>query len=297
MEAVDNPRRQDVGNIVLFEHLNLEVPDLEVARLFYSEGLGLTQDPGTLGADRGRYTVIWYNIGRQQFHICKGPGAQTLPPGGAIGLVLPDVDRALQRLESIQQALGDVQVSLLGEGKGQVSDPYGNTFILSSSDPYFPLSRGIAYIALPCHVGTASGIAQFYREVMGARVEEGSGSAEVFIGPGSRILFRELHALGQLSDEGARSLSSGWHIALYIARFSETYAAVEGRGLIDNDHAFRDKCHSLDDALRHCQFRLCDLRWGPSTPLLYRLSHEVRSLHHPRFARPLYNRGGTNFDV
>ena len=34
-----------------------------------------------------------------------------------------------------------------------------------------------------------------------------------------------------------------------------------------------------------------------SAPLCYRLSHEVRSMHHPRYMRPLYNRGGDNFDV
>ena len=36
---------QDVGNIVLFEHLNLKVPDFDTAIRFYVEGLGLTRDP------------------------------------------------------------------------------------------------------------------------------------------------------------------------------------------------------------------------------------------------------------
>jgi hypothetical protein len=84
---------QDVGNIVALEHINLNVPDLESARLFYGEGLGLTQDPGTLGSDRGGLGVIWYNIGQQQLHICHGAKAQLLPPGSAIGIVLPDINK------------------------------------------------------------------------------------------------------------------------------------------------------------------------------------------------------------
>ncbi len=43
-----------------------QVPDLEVARLFYGEGLGLAADPSTSGAQRGGAHVVWYNCGRQQ---------------------------------------------------------------------------------------------------------------------------------------------------------------------------------------------------------------------------------------
>jgi hypothetical protein len=58
---------QDVGNIVFLEHVYLVVPDLEVARLFYGEGLGLTHDPGTLGGShRSGMNVVHYNIGKQQ---------------------------------------------------------------------------------------------------------------------------------------------------------------------------------------------------------------------------------------
>jgi hypothetical protein len=77
-----------------------------VARLFFSEGLGLTLDPDTTGPQRGGLGVVWYNLGRQQLHICKGPEPQGLPPGGAIGLVVPSVERAAERLEAVQGLLG-----------------------------------------------------------------------------------------------------------------------------------------------------------------------------------------------
>lgn len=55
---------QDCGGIVCFEHFNLEVEELEHARLLYGEGLGLAPDPGAHGSQRGGPQVVWYNIGR-----------------------------------------------------------------------------------------------------------------------------------------------------------------------------------------------------------------------------------------
>ena len=36
---------EDVGNIVLLEHVNVQIPDQALATLFYVMGLGLTRDP------------------------------------------------------------------------------------------------------------------------------------------------------------------------------------------------------------------------------------------------------------
>ena len=58
---------EDVGNVLNLEHLNLTVPDQELAALFYVTGLGFTRDPyidfGTLN--------MWVNLGEQQFHLPK----------------------------------------------------------------------------------------------------------------------------------------------------------------------------------------------------------------------------------
>jgi hypothetical protein len=37
----------------------IKVPDLDLARVFYAEGLGLTADPDTLGWQRGGPFVTW----------------------------------------------------------------------------------------------------------------------------------------------------------------------------------------------------------------------------------------------
>ncbi len=59
----------------------------------------------------------------------------------------------------------------------------------------------------------------------------------------------------------------------------------------------RDKSNNLQQALANHQMRFMDVL-EPESPeqlsprrVLYRLGHEVRSMHHPRFMRPLYNRG------
>lgn len=56
---------EDVGNIISFEHVNLQVPDQATATLFYVIGLGLTRDPYiSVGLDS-----MWVNAGEQQFHL------------------------------------------------------------------------------------------------------------------------------------------------------------------------------------------------------------------------------------
>ena len=35
----------DTGNIVALEHVNVEIPDQQLATIFYVMGLGLTRDP------------------------------------------------------------------------------------------------------------------------------------------------------------------------------------------------------------------------------------------------------------
>lgn len=215
---------QDVGNAVQLEHVNLEVPDLDLARVFFSEGLGLTPDPDTLGWQRGGPFVTWYNIGRQQLHIIKGPAQNThgtivlkLPRAGSGGL-----RHAAERLAALEPMLAgtafafrvapspghhhhqqDQQHPQAGQRTGQadgvsgsssssgaggtgdsgsmgsieVTDPWGQRFLLVDHLPGFPWPAGIAELQLPCFPGTAHLIARFYSEVLGARVvEDGSSS-------------------------------------------------------------------------------------------------------------------------
>src|SRR5437763_12783701 len=93
---------EDLGNIIMLEHVNLQVPDQREATLFYVTGLGLTRDP-YMNTGIG---TMWINVGKSQFH---------LPPGepwvlrGAIGLVTPDREALLERLAGIEKPLAGTQ--------------------------------------------------------------------------------------------------------------------------------------------------------------------------------------------
>ena len=66
-------RRQDTGNILFLEHVNVKVPDQTIATVFYVQGLGFTRDPYLMVGTEN----MWINIGQQQFHLPTGkPQAQ-----------------------------------------------------------------------------------------------------------------------------------------------------------------------------------------------------------------------------
>jgi len=60
---------EDVGNIVLLEHINVQVPDQSLATLFYIVGMGFTRDPYMNVGLRN----MWANVGEQQFHLPTRP--------------------------------------------------------------------------------------------------------------------------------------------------------------------------------------------------------------------------------
>src|SRR6202166_5165154 len=81
---------EDLGNIVALEHVNVTVPDQQLATLFYVVGLGLTRDPYLMTS----VTNMWVNIGRSQFHL---PGNQPQVVRGHVGIVVPDREALLNR--------------------------------------------------------------------------------------------------------------------------------------------------------------------------------------------------------
>ena len=60
--------REDLGNSVGLEHLNLTIPDQQPATAFYIMGLGLTRDPYLVTGLQN----MWINVGRNQFHLPIG---------------------------------------------------------------------------------------------------------------------------------------------------------------------------------------------------------------------------------
>src|SRR5260370_511026 len=90
MQAAYDRSAEDVGNVVALEHVNVRIPDQQIATVFYVTGLGLTRDPYIMtGIDN-----MWINVGRSQFHLPTGK-AQVLR--GRTGIVLPDREALLRR--------------------------------------------------------------------------------------------------------------------------------------------------------------------------------------------------------
>ena len=268
---------QNVGNIVGLEHVNVTVPDLELAALFYVSGLGFTRDPFIDFGD----VNIWVNIGSQQVHAPLQDQAQVLR--GTVGLVMPDVDMLERRLQTFDNRFRDrfAQTLYAWERDGEflaVTCPWGNRFRVSpTSDAYNRLQYGIGYVALDVPRGTAPGIALFYRDVFDVPTEvarDGDSSVAVIdIGRGQELRFVETDV--PIPDY------DGHHVAIYLSNFSGPYERLMQRGLISretNDHEYR-----FQD--------IVDLSSGD---VLTTLEHEVRSMYHPMYGRPLVNRNEAN---
>ena len=267
---------QDVGNVLALEHLNVCVPDQQAATVFYIAGLGFTRDPYVSVAQDN----IWVNIGRQQIHL---PTREPQVFRGEIGLVVPDLDALKRRLDVVGGALGETNFAWsVSDGGVEVTGPWGNIFrCVEASEAFGGMRIGVPYVRLWVPQGTAEGIARFYREVMGApsTLEERAAGPEasVQVGTAQTLRFAESAAPTPTYD--------GHHVAIYTANFSGPHAQLQGRGLVteeSNDH----------------QYRFVTIVDPASGEALFDLEHEVRSVTHPMFMRPLVNRdpGNTLFN-
>lgn len=270
MTAAFDRAHEDVGNIVHMEHVNVLIPDQRLATLFYIVGLGLTRDPYLMVGT----TNMWVNIGRSQMHLpSRQPVAQKVR--GTIGLVLPDLGRVAHSLAELRGELAGTAFEFHRTLHGiEVTCPWGNRFRCHEPDTAFgPIDLGMPYVEFDVPAGTADRIAAFYEAMLGApsRVEEPDGVPCAFVhaGAGQTLRFRETKAA--LPDY------DGHHVAIYISDFSGPYRRLGERALI-----------SVETNQYEWRFQdIVDLQTGET---LFELEHEVRSVTHPLFARPLVNR-------
>src|SRR2546422_1613404 len=216
-------RRQDVGNIVTLEHVNVRVPDQRVATIFWIVGMGFTRDPYLMvGVDN-----MWVNVGQQQFHLPTGD-AQVLR--GVTGLVVPDLGELTERLDAVRDPLVGTRFAYEVEGKTvTVTCPWGNRLRCHAPSPEFgDMVLGMPYVEFTVTPGDAAGVARFYETVMGAPAtvgDDGAGvAARVRVGGVQALVFRETSQPLAAYD--------GHHIAMYIADFSGPYRRLLDRGLI-----------------------------------------------------------------
>ncbi|MEM7341232.1 MAG: VOC family protein [Actinomycetota bacterium] len=265
--SVVDRRSDDVANIVAFEHVNVFVPDFELATVFYVNGLGLTRDPYI---DLGP-SLMWINAGAQQFHLPKGD-PQVLR--GTIHLRVPDLGRLQARLARIAPVLAGTRFSFTASSPGgraeiAVTGPWGNRFVCRQTPVGASMAVGMDAVEFPVRSGAAAGIGRFYQQVMGARVSVAAGECRVTVGPGQTLRFVE--TADPIADY------DGHHLAVYLATVSAPHQWLVERGLV------------IEETDDH-QFRFTAVVDPDTGEQLFEIEHEVRSLHHHLFGRPLVNR-------
>ena len=261
-------RAQNVRNIVALEHVNVRVPSQQLATAFYVVGLGLTRDPYLMvGLEN-----MWINVGQQQFHL---PTAEAQVARAYIGLVVPDLEALTARLASVKEALAGTAFQYgVEDDYVAVTCPWGNTFRCHAPGPRFGyMTLGMPYVEFPVPRGNAAGIARFYEQVMATRsaLEEmgGAPTARVWVGRSQHLFFRETDAPLPRYD--------GHHIAIYVSDFSGPHDWLEKHGIITEE----------SDPYQYRFTKIVDPEGGQ---LLFEIEHEVRSLTHPMYMRPLINR-------
>ncbi|KAL0039545.1 hypothetical protein WJX77_001490 [Trebouxia sp. C0004] len=154
------------------------------------EGLGLVYDPSVRSGQKKGVGVSWLNIGDQQVHINQEENISRTP--GPVRLLMPDFD--------------DFAKTTAAE---KSSNSTGNN------------RRSFEGLLLPCHIGTAKAIAQFYRTLLEAEATEhtdadGQVNVHVELGYGMTFTFQEDAGLGPLHTQKAIEAYESWHCALYI---------------------------------------------------------------------------------
>jgi hypothetical protein len=264
---------EDLGNSIHLEHVNVRIPDQRLATLFYAAGLGLTRDPAMMVGDGN----MWINVGRSQFHLPTG-NPQVLR--GHTGLVIAGRAALLDRLAAVRERLKGTRFEFSEHNDHvEATCPWGNRVRCYEPDPahFGPISLGIPYVEFDVPVGTVDAIADFYVRMLEvpARVERESGDgavARVMVGRDQHLVFRETDRPQPEFDQH--------HVQIYLVNFSGPYRRLRERNLISQED-------------NRYQYRFCDIVDLASGRHLFAVEHEVRSVTHPMYLRPLVNRNPT----
>ena len=215
---------------------------------------------------------MWINIGENQVHLPTG-GPQVIR--GAVHVMMPRLDSLLTRLADIAPSMEGTCFEFSDEGDHVVAIcPWGNRYVCHSYEKFGGDNQlGIPVVEFPVPAGSADGIARFYRDILGASssVDESGNQkvARIRVGRGQELQFSE-------TDDDIVDYD-GHHVAIYISDFNTPYQQLVERGLITRDE-------------QEYEYRFQEIVDPDSGDALFTLEHEVRSVTHPIFARPLINR-------
>lgn len=266
---------RELGTFTHFEHVNYRVPDHYLATIFFMEGLGFTRDPTRMVGVRN----MWVNAGQQQFHLPIGEAA---PFAGEVGVTVPNLRDALRDLKAAGRKLKGTQFAVdRDEGTLRVVSPWGHVLRAHEAGELSGrLAQAIPYVRFSVPAGSAAKIARFYRETLGVPASlSGRGrkrTATVTVGVNQSFHFEDTRDLDLPVHPN--------HVAVYITGYRSTYDRLKKQKLLMTPD--RDE-----------QFRFAKIADPDSGEVVFEFEHEVRSLHHPDYLKPLINRVGVPYLV
>jgi hypothetical protein len=260
---------ENLGNVTGLEHVNVEIPNQGLASDFYLQGMGFTRDPYLFPGTNN----MWVNVGKSQFHL---PTGEALVLRGHVGIVSPSREELLNRLQGVKAQLADTKFKFKEHNDYVAATcPWGNKFRVYEPDParFGNINLGIPYVCFTVPAGTAKGIAKFYRKVLGAVTcieKNGEGkAAHIKCGMNQELVFRE-------TDKKLPEFD-GHHLQVYVEDFGTPHEQLKKLDLITEESD-------------RCQYRFEDILDLDSGKVLFTIEHEIRSMTHPLYARPLVNR-------
>jgi hypothetical protein len=186
---------------------------------------------------------------------------------GVTVIAVPDLDSLAARLARVAPALHATRFAFAsGHDAIEVTCPWGNRLRCIQAKS---TRLGIVAVELATAPGTAEGIARFYSTVFATPATASDGTATVPAGLATSLIYRETEA-EQPGYDGA-------HIQIALADFSGPHGRLASLGLI------------TEESNQH-QYRFQDIVDPETRAVLCTIEHEVRSMRHPMFARPLVNR-------
>jgi hypothetical protein len=260
---------EDLGNVTALEHVNVEIPNQGLASDFYLLGMGFTRDPYLFPGTNN----MWVNVGKSQFHL---PSGDALVLRGHVGIVSPSREELLNRLQEVKKNLADSKFSFKEYNDHVLATcPWGNEFRVYEPDVarFGNINLGIPYVEFTVPEKTAKKIAKFYRKVLGAKVcveKNGEGrAAHIKCGLNQELIFRE-------TDKKLPEFD-GHHLQVYVEDFGGPHERLKKLNLITEESD-------------RCQYRFEDIIDLDTGKVLFTIEHEIRSMTHPLYARPLVNR-------
>ena len=216
---------------------------------------------------------MWVNLGDQQFHL---PVSKPQVVRGHVGVVVPELEGLLKRLGFAEKALSETSFEFKEEGDHvKLTCPYGNTIKAYEPDKFPNMDLGMPYVEFKTPPGSSKGIGKFYSSVIGCPTSIESDLVKVAMGHNQELIYRE-------TDQPLPEYD-GHHIAIYVSNFSGPHQWLAERDLISQESD-------------QFQYRFQKIVDPDSGELLYEIEHEVRSLSHQMYRRPLVNRNpATNF--